>query len=137
METAKQKLIDHGVKPTAQRASILEFLLNTTSHPTADEVHTSVSSKLPVKISRATVYNTLNLLVQRGVIKEVSTEPGRLRYDAKINDHHHFVDLKSGKVYDIEAKFNLELCENPILEEKFKVDYFQITFYGEIEQTNT
>jgi Fur family peroxide stress response transcriptional regulator len=98
----EELLLTHGVKPTPQRAVIAEFLVQTHDHPTADEVFQAVSDKLPVPLSRATVYNTLNALVEAGVIKEVFTEPGRARYDANVTEHHHFVDIKTGRVLDIE-----------------------------------
>ena len=125
-------LTNHGVKPTPQRAVIADFLVNTFSHPTADEVFQAVADKLPVPLSRATVYNTLNCLVTARVIKEVFTEPGKARYDANVTEHHHFVDVKTGKVYDIEAdqisRIKLNLSNN------FKVHNFHVTVFGHIEK---
>lgn len=127
-------LTSHGVKPTPQRAVITEYLVGTMDHPTADEVFQAVSDKLPVPLSRATVYNTLNCLVQAGVIKEVFTEPGRARYDANVTEHHHFVDVKTGKITDIEpeqiSKLGLELGD------KFKVHHYHITFFGEVKDSS-
>lgn len=124
-------LSSHGVKPTPQRAVIAEFLFSTDTHPTAEEVLSAVEGKLPVALSRATVYNTLNALVEAGVIKEVFTEPGRTRYDAKTHDHHHFVDVKSGRIIDVEPE------QIPALQvelgDKFKIKGYHITFYGDLE----
>jgi len=127
-------LQNHGVKPTPQRAVIAEFLLSTHSHPTADEVFQAVTTKLPVQLSRATVYNTLNTLVEAGVIKEVVTEPGRSRYDANVTEHHHFVDVKTGLVHDVDADMVNEIKLQ--LGEKYKVHSFHVTFFGEVDQTN-
>ncbi len=124
-------LNSRGVKPTPQRAVIIEYLLSTKSHPTAEDVMKAVEGKLPVALSRATVYNTLNALVEAGLIKEVTTEPGRTRYDAKIDDHHHFVDVKTGKIFDIEPDQVSRLSAD--LGNKFKINGYQITFYGEVE----
>jgi Fe2+ or Zn2+ uptake regulation protein len=124
-------LLEHGVKPTPQRAVIAEYLVGTHCHPTADEVFQAVSDKLPVPLSRATVYNTLNALVEAGVIKEVVTESGRTRYDANVTEHHHFVDLKTGQVMDIDPELVSALKLK--LGEKFKVHSFHITFYGEVQ----
>ncbi|MBX9695080.1 MAG: transcriptional repressor [Cyanobacteria bacterium] len=124
-------LNSRGVKPTPQRAVIIEYLMSTKSHPTAEEVMKAVEGKLPVALSRATVYNTLNTLVEAGLIKEVTTEPGRTRYDAKIEEHHHFVDVRTGTIFDIEpdqvSQFSADLGK------KFKINGYQITFYGEVE----
>lgn len=125
-------LIERGVKPTPQRVVIADYLLHTKSHPTADEVMEATAGKLPVALSRATVYNTLNALVEAGVVQEVFTEPGRTRYDANISDHHHFVDVKTGRIMDIPRE------SVPALEEKlgtiFRVHSYQVTFYGEMKE---
>jgi Fe2+ or Zn2+ uptake regulation protein len=128
----EEMLLEHGVKPTPQRAVIAEYLVGTQSHPTADEVFQAVSDKLPVPLSRATVYNTLNTLVEAGVLKEVITESGRTRYDAKVTDHHHFIDVKTGQVLDVDPELVSQLKLK--LGDKFKVHSFHITFYGEVEQ---
>lgn len=130
----EELLLKHGVKPTPQRAVIAEYLLGTHCHPTADEVFQAVGDKLPVPLSRATVYNTLNALVEAGVIKEVVTEPGRARYDANISEHHHFVDVKTGAVVDIDDE--LVSAIKTKLGEQFKVHRYHITFFGEIEDSN-
>lgn len=130
--SAEELLLKKGVKPTPQRVVIADYLLRTCDHPTADEVMEAVSDKLPVALSRATVYNTLNCLVEAGVIQEVFTEPGRTRYDANMAEHHHFVDLKSGKIFDIPKEMVPDLEQN--LDSKYKVKNFQITFFGEVNQ---
>ena len=129
MPSAESILNAHHVKPTPQRVVITDFLLHTDSHPTAEEVLEAVETKLPVKLSRATVYNTLNTLVEAGVVREVSTEPGKTRYDANIREHHHFVDTRTGKIHDIPWEKVSELCES--LGEDFKIQDYQITFRGE------
>lgn len=127
----EELLNSHGVKPTPQRAVIAEFLVGTCSHPTADEIFQAVADKLPVPLSRATVYNTLGTLVSAGVIKEVFTEPGKARYDANITEHHHFVDVKTGKIIDVEPEMinRLNLSQLP----NMKVHSYHITFFGELQ----
>jgi Fe2+ or Zn2+ uptake regulation protein len=125
-------LLKHSVKPTAQRAVITEYLIGTDTHPTADEVFQAVSQKLPVALSRATVYNTLNTLVEAGVIKEIIIEPGRSRYDAKSGDHHHFVDINTGRVYDIEPEQVPHLNLN--LGPDFDVHRYSVTIFGDAKK---
>ena len=131
--TAEELLTQRGVKLTPQRLVIAQYLLETQDHPTAEDVLKAVSDKLPVALSRATVYNTLNTLVEAGVIREVFTEPGRTRYDANVEKHHHFVDVRTGQILDIPWE------DVPILpgslQGKFKVHGYEITFYGEVERT--
>lgn len=128
----EELLLSHGVKPTPQRVVITEFLRRTDSHPTADQVFEAVVNALPVPLSRATVYNTLNALVEAGVVKEVSTEPGRTRYDANLNRHHHFVDVNTGKIIDIPWQEVPQLPKS--LSPKFKVHGYQIIFFGEFDK---
>lgn len=130
--TAEHLLLSRGVKPTPQRVVIADYLMHTDSHPTADEVLSAVSEALPVALSRATVYNTLNTLKEAGVIKEVLTEPGRVRYDANVSHHHHFVDVKTGKIIDIPTDKVEAIGE--LLGDQYKVHGFQVLFYGELEQ---
>ncbi|MBS1990787.1 MAG: transcriptional repressor [Cyanobacteria bacterium SZAS LIN-2] len=129
----EQLLSDHGVKPTPQRAVITDFLVQTHSHPTADDVFAAVADKLPVPLSRATVYNTLNILVQHKVVQEVFTEPGKARYDANLSDHHHFVDSSTGQVIDVDLEniTNLPIgLRQDFLGGKFELEGYQITFFG-------
>jgi Fur family peroxide stress response transcriptional regulator len=131
MSAAEVMLVSRGVKPTPQRVVITEYIMNTDSHPTADQILDAVAEMLPVSLSRATVYNTLKALVDANVIIEVLTEPGRVRYDANTEEHHHFVDVKTGRIMDIPAEMVPELAKQ--LGNKFKVHNYHVTFYGEIE----
>jgi Fe2+ or Zn2+ uptake regulation protein len=72
----------------------------------------------------------LNTLKEAGVIKEVLTEPGRIRYDANVSHHHHFVDVKTGKIVDIPAEKVEEIGK--LLGDQYKVHGFQVLFYGEV-----
>lgn len=130
---AENLLENHGVKPTAQRVVIARYLLSSLSHPTADEVFQAVENVLPVPLSRATVYNTLNTLVAKGIVREVVTEAGKSRYDANMSDHHHFVDLESGAVIDITLddieSLPLKVKEG-FMSGNFAVENYQITFFG-------
>ncbi len=129
----EQLLLSKGVKPTAQRMVIADYLMHTCDHPTADDVLAAVENKLPCALSRATVYNTLNCLVAAGVIQEVVTEAGKSRYDANVSEHHHFVDVKTGRILDIPGKILPRLAEE--LGSKYKVHSYQITFYGELDES--
>ena len=133
MNDIEELLLRHGIKPTPQRAVIASYLVNTMSHPTAEDVFLQVADKLPVPLSRATVYNTLNVFVSQGLIKEVFTEPGKARYDANVSEHHHFVDIASGEVHDVDLKalknLPVELSKE-FLDGDFEVQNYQITFYG-------
>ncbi len=129
---AEQLLDSKGLKPTPQRVVITRFVLETESHPTAEEVFLAVENSLPVALSRATVYNTLNALVKAGVVREMYTDPAAARYDANLTEHHHFIDVKTGRILDVPKEMVPELTQH--LGKNFKVHNYQVTFYGEVEE---
>lgn len=132
MKTADSLLKTKNLKLTPQRVVILDYLLGRDSHPTAEDVLEGVKDKLPVCLSRATVYNTLNALVEADLVKEVYLEPGKTRYDANTHEHHHFVDTKTGQILDIPWDKVDQLCQS--LGPAYKVHDYQITFYGEVNR---
>jgi Fur family iron response transcriptional regulator len=99
-EAVIEKLRQHGVSPSAQRLAVAEHVLMTDAHPSADEVFAIVKRGFPM-ISRATVYNTLNLFVEKGLLRELVLAEGRIVFDPKVDAHHHFVDEESGAIRDI------------------------------------
>jgi len=84
-----RRLRDAGISPTMQRMAILEYLEETHSHPTADEVYAAVRKSYPT-IARATVYNALDALTKAGTILRLTIDPGASRYDADLEPHIHF-----------------------------------------------
>ncbi len=89
-----------GIPPTAQRLAVAEYVLTTEDHPSADEVLVRAKARLPM-LSRATVYNTLHLLVDKGLLRELTFSGGRIVYDCNVSPHHHFIDEQTGIVHDI------------------------------------
>ncbi len=92
---------ERGLKMTPQRRAIVDCLAATRVHPTADEVFADVNSRFPMT-SRATVYNTLNLLLDAHLVNIVE-EAGLKRFDPNIEPHHHFICSICGMVEDIES----------------------------------
>jgi Fur family ferric uptake transcriptional regulator/Fur family peroxide stress response transcriptional regulator len=88
-----------GLRLTPQRRAIVEFLENSHAHPTADEVFTAVNRRFPMT-SKATVYNTLNLLKEADLVREVFKD-GAIRYDPNLAPHHHFLCRRCGRIDDI------------------------------------
>ncbi len=95
-----KKLSSSGLRQTFQRRKILEFLENTKSHPTADTIYKNVLKDIPT-VSRTTVYNTVNKLVEEGIIKSIMTNCTEMRFDAVTEPHFHFVCKECGNVYDV------------------------------------
>jgi Fur family iron response transcriptional regulator len=89
-----------GVQPTPQRVAVARYVLGTTSHPTADQVLARARRECPT-LSRATVYNTLARLAERGLLRPQTIKEGVVVFDAHTERHHHFIDDATGKIYDV------------------------------------
>lgn len=95
-----EKLQQHGIQPTAQRVAVAEYVLRALEHPSADTVWAGVRESFPT-ISRATVYNTLNLFVEKGLLRALNLAPDSVLFDPNTENHHHFIDEETGHIYDI------------------------------------
>jgi Fe2+ or Zn2+ uptake regulation protein len=93
-------LRNNGIQPSAQRMVVAEYVLDTGEHPSAEDVWRVAKENLPM-ISRATVYNTLNLFVAKGLLRELVLSPGRVVFDCNIDRHHHFIDEATGLIHDV------------------------------------
>jgi Fur family transcriptional regulator, iron response regulator len=100
MKRMLDKLAACGIQPTPQRLAVAEYVLKTANHPTADEVWMNVRDRCPT-LSRATVYNTLNLFAEKGLLKTQPLKEGVVVFDPHVTPHHHFIDEETGKVLDI------------------------------------
>lgn len=89
-----------GIQPSAQRVAVAEYVLGTADHPSADQVWARVKERFPV-LSRATVYNTLNLFVEKGLLRELVLAEGKVVFDPKLSPHHHFIDDETQHIVDI------------------------------------
>jgi len=99
----ESRLTTAGVRPTAQRIAIAQFVLCTADHPTAEDIKKWTDKNFP-KLSMATVYNTLAVLVKAGMLREFRLpHSNSVIYDQNIEVHNHFLDEKSGKLYDLGA----------------------------------
>ncbi len=94
------RLREHGIQPSAQRLAVAEYVLATEAHPSADQVFAEVRSRVPM-ISRATVYNTLNLLVKKKLLRQLVIAEGRVVFDPHVAPHHHFIDEGTGEIHDV------------------------------------
>lgn len=98
----KSLLLEHGIRPTSQRIKIAGELLSRPQHLSADQVLARVNRDKTL-VSKATVYNTLNLFVEKGVIRQVIVDSGKVFYDSNTESHHHIYNEDTGELQDIEA----------------------------------
>ncbi|MEM2106464.1 MAG: transcriptional repressor [Candidatus Bathyarchaeia archaeon] len=117
MET--QQLIDKfhkkGYKVTPQRLVICEFILSTKDHPTADQIHQELKKKYPT-MSLATVYQTLHILSEIGLLQELGLTYTTSRYDPDTSPHIHIICKKCGKIQDYKSE-NIEKLWSQVVEE--------------------
>ncbi|MEZ0393038.1 MAG: Fur family transcriptional regulator [Pseudobdellovibrionaceae bacterium] len=122
-----------NVQPTLQRISICQYVLCEADHPTAEEVHAWAEKNLAT-ISLATVYNTLKTLVAAGLLREFKfSHSDKVIYDNNLEEHSHFLDEKSGRLFDIHkenVQLDLDLAGN------FKVKNYDLLIKGEINKSN-
>lgn len=111
------KVFPSGFRQTFQRRKILEFLMNTNSHPTADVIYKEIVKEIPT-VSKTTVYNTVNTLVEEGIIKSFRAFDSDTHFDANTEPHYHFVCTECKKVYDV------GLCCSNVL--KYDIDGHKI-----------
>lgn len=95
-------LREHDINPTHQRIEIAYALFSRQEHLSADQIMAIVNDRHS-ETSKATVYNTLNLFKQHKLVREVIVDPSKVFYDPNTGPHHHFYNLQSGELIDIDA----------------------------------
>ena len=108
MQQLMTRLRDGGYKVTPQRLAVCELILSTKDHPTADRIHEDVKKKHPT-MSLATVYQTLHMLKELGLLQELGFTDCVSRYDPNTSPHINIVCMKCGKIRDYEAEDIREL----------------------------
>lgn len=93
-------LRNKGIRPTNQRVAVGQFVLNATSHPRAEDVVRMIKKKFPF-VSRASVYNTLDLFVRKGLLQKRLLKEDLFVYDPLVEPHHHFIDETTGSIIDV------------------------------------
>ena len=101
MSEVRDKLIQAGLSPTQQRMIIGRYVLVGSGHFTADGVLGLVKSD-DFNVSRATVYNTLAIFVERGLLNEVIIDQGKVIYDANTEPHYYVIDSETGEIHDVD-----------------------------------
>lgn len=114
------RLRAHEITPTQQRVDIARILFARPQHMSAEQVLSVVNREGQV-VSKATIYNTLNLFARKGLVREVIVDPSKVFYDSNVSDHHHFFNVDSGELMDIDSS-ELSLDRLPTLPEGTQAD---------------
>jgi Fur family iron response transcriptional regulator len=113
VERARQILEQRGIRPTTQRLRVAEILLTAPRHLTAEQILAQLR-ETSGHVSKATVYNTLNLFVSEGLAREIHADPERCVYDSTMTAHHHFQNVDTGEMIDIRPE-DLQFASLPPL----------------------
>jgi len=126
IENLAKTLNEKDIKPSYQRIKILEYLITKRSHPTVDKIFNDLLKEIPT-LSKATVYNTLDLFKEANLARIVTIENNETRYDAKVASHGHFKCESCGSIYDFEV--NIDNLSTDSLEH-FKINEKNVYFRG-------
>ncbi|CDN32111.1 Fur family transcriptional regulator [Mucinivorans hirudinis] len=99
MELTRELLIK-GVRPSLHRIEVYKYLQENRIHPTVDNIYAALSPTIPT-LSRTTIYNILNLFVEKGLAQNITIDPRQCRYDGDISEHAHFLCEHCGELYDL------------------------------------
>jgi Fe2+ or Zn2+ uptake regulation protein len=124
---AIETLTQHGIHPSAHRVAVAQYVLTTHDHPSADRVLDRVRDRFPM-ISRATVYNTLNLFVEKGLLRVLHLAEDSVVFDPKLERHHHLIDDETGQIHDI--AWNKVEIKNIKSISNYDINEYQVVMHG-------
>lgn len=110
MKNAKKVLEEKNISPSLQRVIILKYLQEHKNHPTVDELYNALRDDIPT-LSKTTVYNTLRLFSDSGIVHQLSIPGNEAHYDFEGEFHAHFICEKCGGIYDIDMG-NISMLTN-------------------------
>lgn len=102
-ESVRETLRAHGVTPTVQRVQIGRLVLTQPRHFSTEQLYEQVNRAGGPYVSKATVYNTVGLFARKGLLRQVLVDPSKVFYDSNTSPHHHFYNVESGELEDIDA----------------------------------
>lgn len=125
-EDLKEKLKKKNINLSYQRLKVLEYLTQVRTHPTVDQIFTDLQKDIST-LSKTTVYNTLRVLVQAGLVRVITIEDNETRYDIDVRDHGHFKCESCGRIYDFHIDMNSLIVKDL---NNFKIDDKNVYFKG-------
>lgn len=125
-EELTNELKNNGIRLSHQRLKILEYMNNHRTHPTVDEIYTDLLKEIPT-LSKTTIYNTLNALIETDLVKLLTIEDNETRYDINFEDHGHFKCESCKKIFDFDI--DIDSLEIKGLDD-FKIKHKDMYFKG-------
>ena len=129
-ETIEEKCLSKGVKLTDQRKVIAQVMSQSSDHPDVDELYNRVS-KIDSKISIATVYRTVKLFEESGIVEKHDFKGGKARYEQAPDEHHdHLIDINSGDIIEFVDE-DIEILQNKVAKKLgYKLVDHKLELYG-------
>ena len=129
-DTIEKKCLSKGVKLTDQRRIIAKVMSEASDHPDVDELYNRVS-KIDPKISIATVYRTVKLFEESGILEKHDFKGGKARYEPSLDEHHdHLIDINSGEIIEFVDK-EIENLQNQVAKKLgYKLVDHKLELYG-------
>jgi len=126
LKELKKELLQKNINLSYQRMKVLEYLTQNHCHPTVDQIHTEIQKEVPT-LSKTTVYNTLRILTDAGLVRVITIEDNETRYDIKTEAHGHFKCDSCGEIFN----FNIDVdsLKSDDLQ-GFKIDDKDVYFKG-------
>tara|TARA_B110000914_G_C15455018_1_gene442914 strand:+ start:681 stop:1088 length:408 start_codon:yes stop_codon:yes gene_type:complete len=130
MNKIEEKCISKGVRLTEQRKVVAEVMSASNDHPDVDELHKRVN-KIDRKISIATVYRTVKLFEESGIVEKHDFKGGKARYEKSPEEHHdHLIDINSGEIIEFVNK-EIEILQNKVAKKLgYKLVDHKLELYG-------
>ena len=128
IEELVNSLREEGFRITPQRIAIVEYLLKTDDHPSAEHIHKIVQKKYPM-VSLSTVYKTLDLLREKKLVNEIKVE-GEARFDAHTDEHINLVCMNCGKIDDIDEDSLREIQTKVARKSKYMILKSNFELFG-------
>ena len=126
LEELSNELKKNNIRLTHQRLKVLEYLSNSTKHPTVEEIYKELKQEVP-SLSKTTIYNTLNYLAELNLVKVLAIDDNEAHFDAVTETHGHFKCDSCGEIYDFDIKMDSFSTENL---DNFKINEKVVYFKG-------
>ncbi len=126
LEDFKKELKMKNIQLSYQRLKVLEYLTQNQCHPTVDKIFTDLQKDIPT-LSKTTIYNTLRILVEAGLVRVITIEDNETRYDIIVENHGHFKCESCGTIYDFSIDIDSLTSEDL---NNFKINDKNIYFKG-------
>lgn len=126
MEMFREVAKKHGFSPSYTRMRIFDYLSHAEDHPSIDDIYSNLKPDLPT-LSKTTVYNVVNLFVEKKIVSSLKSDLNETRYEINHRPHAHFICCECGKVYDID-EYDLHVSDESF--NGFKVQNQEVVIKG-------